>query len=151
MTIRVLVEGWRNQYDRMQRSRDRLTREYQSSLEYDDDFYHVVQDAWHLKDWIAYDDALGSLRAVISKEVEQVKDLRIIADLASCTKHLVLSKNVREGAEMQSTSSSIDMQDNCMTREIIVKLNDGSEHSGIALVDAALQAWANVLARHGLL
>lgn len=43
MTIRVLEEGWCNQYDRMQRSRARLASPYQqSSVAYDDDFYHAV-------------------------------------------------------------------------------------------------------------
>ena len=55
MTIRVLVEGARNQYDRMHRSRARLRDRYESSVAYDDDFYHALQDAWHLKDWIKND------------------------------------------------------------------------------------------------
>ena len=152
MTIRVLEEGWRNQYERMQRSRARLASPYQSSVAYDDDFYHAVQDAWHLKDWIAGDGALGStLGKAVAMEAESTRELRIVADLANCTKHLVLTKNIREGAAMQSTNSTINMQDGRMIREIVVRLKDGSSHSGVTLLDEAQRAWESLLTRHGLL
>ncbi len=61
MTIRVFNEGWRHQYHRMKRSRDRFNAPHQIADEYDDDFYHAIQDTWHLKDWIANDAALGPL------------------------------------------------------------------------------------------
>jgi hypothetical protein len=112
MTIRVLLEGWRDQYERMRRSRARLNGRYESSLAYDDDFYHAIQDAWHLKDWIGEDAALDQgLRARIGSEVEKNTALRIIADLANCTKHLVLRKTIREGAALKGTSSTVNLGD----------------------------------------
>jgi hypothetical protein len=50
----------------MKRSRTRLASPYQSSIAYDDDFYHAVQDAWHLKDWILEDATLGLLGLAIA-------------------------------------------------------------------------------------
>ena len=90
MSIRVFDEGWRNQYDRMHRSRVRLDAAHRSSDEYDDAFYHAVQDAWHLKDWIREDTGLpAQLRDDISQQVDENESLGIIADLANCTKHLI--------------------------------------------------------------
>jgi hypothetical protein len=108
MTIRVLAEGWRNRYDRMHRSRARLGRRYERSVDYDDDLYHAVQDAWHLKDWIKSDAAIDqALRDRIVADVENERALRIIADLANCTKHLVLSKKTREGAALSGAGSTV--------------------------------------------
>lgn len=93
MTLRVFEEGWRNQYERMRRSRAQLENMHRTSDEFDDAFYHAVQDAWHLKDWIKEDDKLGEqLRSEIINKVESAESLGIVADLANCTKHLVLTK-----------------------------------------------------------
>src|SRR5437867_5283927 len=92
MTIRVFNEGWRDQYARMKRSGYRFNAPHQITAEYDDDFYHAVQDTWHLKDWIAEDATLGPLGLSIAKEAETIPVLDIIADLANCTKHFVLTK-----------------------------------------------------------
>ena len=81
MTVRVFNEGWRHQYHRMKRSRDRFNAPHQIADEYDDDFYHAVQDTWHLKDWIANDAALGPLGPRIAQEASTIPLLDIIADL----------------------------------------------------------------------
>lgn len=82
---------------------------------------------------------------------QKIRELGIVADLANCTKHLVLRKKSHEGAAMQSTNSTITMQDGRMIREIVVRLKDSSTHSGVALLDEALRAWESLLARHRLL
>jgi hypothetical protein len=152
MTIRVLEEGWRNQYERIQRSRKKLDGPYRSSIPYDDDFYHAVQDAWHLRDWIDEDTALEPrLRRAIFREAGQIRAIRIIADIANCTKHLVLRATIREHAAMTSTNSTVSSGDKRMTREIVVSLRDGSTHSGVALLDAAHDAWKKLLTKHDLL
>ena len=155
MTIRVLAEGWRNQYDRMHRSRTRLRGAYRSSIDYDDDFYHAVQDAWHLKDWIKGDAAIDPvLRNRIVGEVEAEWAHRIIADLANCTKHLVLDRKkwIREGAHLAATSSVVNLGDGTLiNRDFRVTLDDRTTHSGLELLDEALQAWDAQLKRHRLL
>ena len=151
MTIRVFNEGWRHQYHRMKRSRDRFNAPHQIADEYDDDFYHAVQDTWHLKDWIANDAALGPLGSRIAQEASTIPLLDIIADLANCTKHLVLSKTIRAGAELKNTSSTVSLHDGAMDRIITIGLEDGSEYTGVVLLDDAHEVWENLLAGHGLL
>jgi hypothetical protein len=151
MTIRVFYEGWRDQYDRMKRSRDRFHAPHQIAAEYDDDFYHAVQDTWHLKDWIANDVTLGPLGLTIAHEASTIPLLDIIADLANCTKHLVLTKKPHAYAEFKSASSTVSLHDGAMDRTITVSLKDGSEYTDAALLDEAHDAWENLLTRHGLL
>ena len=151
MTIRVFNEGWRDQYARMKRSVARFHAPHQFAAEYDDDFYHAVQDMWHLKDWIANDAALGPLGHTIAHESSTIPLLDIIADLANCTKHLVLTKTIRAGAELKSTSPTVSFHDGTMDRTITIGLEDGSEYTGVVLLDDAHEAWENLLAGHGLL
>jgi hypothetical protein len=151
MTVRVFNEGWRHQYERMKRSRDRFNAPHQIADEHDDDFYHAIQDTWHLKEWIANDAALGLLGPRIAQEAATIPLLDIIADLANCTKHLVLTKTIRAGTELKSTSSAVSLHDGPMDRTITIGLEDGSEYTGVALLDDALEAWENLLIGHGLL
>jgi activator of 2-hydroxyglutaryl-CoA dehydratase len=77
--------------------------------------------------------------------------LDIIADLANCTKHLVLTKTIRAGAELKSTNSTVSLHDGAMDRTITIGLEDGSEYTGAVLLDDAHEVWENLLAGHGLL
>ena len=149
MTIRVFNEGWRYQYHRMKRSRDRFKAPHQTAEEYDDDFYHAIQDTWHLKDWIANDAALGPLGSRIAQEAATIPLLDIIADLANSTKHLVLTKTIRAGTDLESMSSTV--HDGVMERTITISLEDGSEYIGTVLLDDAHEVWENLLTAHGLL
>ena len=151
MTIRVFNEGWRDQYARMKRSGDRFTAPHQIAAEYDDDFYHAVQDTWHLKDWIAEDATLGPLGLSIAHEAETIPVLDIIADLTNCTKHFVFTKTIRAYEELEGRSATVGLHDGAMDRTITVSLKDGSEYTDIALLLDAHDAWENLLTRHGLL
>src|SRR5437764_15394195 len=102
MIIRVFDEGWRHQYHRMKRSRDRFNASHQIADEYDDDFYHAIQDTWHLKDWIANDAALGSLVSRIAQEASTIPLLDIIAELANCQKHHVCTEMIPEHDELKN-------------------------------------------------
>ena len=151
MTIRVFHEGWRHQYNRMKRSRERFNAPHQMADEYDDDFYHAIQDTWHLKDWIANDTALGPLGARIAQEASTIPLLDIIADLANCTKHLIVTKMIHAGTDLESTSSTVSLHDGVMDRTITISLEDGSEYTGVLLLNDAHEAWENLLTGHGLL
>ena len=151
MIVHFFNEGWRHQYHRMKRSRDRFNAPHQIAHEYDDDFYHAVQDTWHLKDWIAHDAALGPLGHRIAQEASTIPLLDIMADLANCTKHLVRTKTIRENAELKSSSSNVSLHDGAMDRTITIGLEDGSEYMGVALLDDTHEAWENLLTVHGLL
>jgi hypothetical protein len=155
VTIRVFNEGYRDQYDRMKRSRARLDGPYQRSVDYEDDFYHAVQDAWHLKDWVKNDAAVvdEAYRKRIAEEAEKILELRIIQDLANCTKHLVLRVTVDgepEHAALNRTDSEVNLGSKRMHRTIWVRLKGGSERKGADLLDDAHRAWEH-LTGHGLL
>lgn len=152
MSIRVFEQGWRDQYKRMRRSALKSREAFLNSDDYDDALYHAMQDAWHLKDWIDGDDNLSlPLRSKIVDDAENDKTLGIVADLANCTKHLVLTRRIRQGAALHSASSEVNLGNRSMKREVVVRLKDGSTHSGADLLKQALSVWDTVLKKHGLL
>lgn len=151
MATRVFNEGWRDQYNRMKRSGYRFNAPHQTAADYDDDFYHAVQDTWHLKDWIAADATLGPLGPSIANEAGTIPVFDIIADLANCTKHLILTRTIRSGGELKSASSTVSLHDEAMDRTIVVGMQDGSEYIDVVLLLDAHDAWENLLAKHGLL
>jgi hypothetical protein len=48
------LPNWRTQYDRMMRRFERLNQPYRSSVEYADDLQNLLQDSWHMKDWLRW-------------------------------------------------------------------------------------------------
>jgi len=152
VSIRVFEQGWQDQYERMRRSTSRTSEAFINSDDYDDAFYHAVQDAWHLKDWINGDDKLPlPLRSKIVTDADSDRTLGIVADVANCTKHLVLTRNIHQGAALHSASSEVNLGNRSMKREIVVRLKDGSTHSGADLLKQALSVWDTLLRTHGLL
>jgi activator of 2-hydroxyglutaryl-CoA dehydratase len=75
----------------------------------------------------------------------------IIDDLAKCTKYLVLTKRIRAGTDLERMSSTVSLHDGVMERTIMIGLDDGSEYTGVVLLDDAHEAWENLLTGHGLL
>lgn len=97
-----LSEGWRDQYERMLRSRARLAVG-SSSTDGDqarDMLYHFFQDAYHLKDWILNDLGWRTVKngkKKLSQEAQDLEDhitatapLAHCADICNGTKHLKL-------------------------------------------------------------
>ena len=100
------------------------------------------------------------LRDRIANEVEGNKKLGIkgdtalgiIADLANCTKHLVLTGPIFEDAALSGTTATVNTADRTMTsREVNVRLKDGTTHSGLDFLHDAHRPWDDLLRRHGLL
>lgn len=145
------LTGWRAQYDRMRRSHARVTGPYNSSVEYDDDLHHFVQDCWHLKDWIMNDSALAVGKAIES-HVDAYKSLRIVADLAIGSKHLTRTKTNRVGANVSSTSVTVHLGQNRPAEiEYVISLADGTSTSADAVVRQAVNDWDTLLVTLGLL
>lgn len=151
---RVLLEGWQDQYNRMRRSRARLDA-LSTYPEYDDAFFHAVQDAWHLKDWIQNDESDPaidrSLHAKIVAEAHTRDAIRIIADLANCTKHLVQRDHPKAGAELDGTDAEAKMGTGQSKRWFRVRLRTGAMREGTELIDEAIAAWDELLKHHGFL
>ena len=75
MTIRIISEGWRRQYHRRKRSRDRFNAPHQIADEYDVASLSLQEVSvrsssgeWHFKDWIANDASLVGHAANVSKD-----------------------------------------------------------------------------------
>jgi hypothetical protein len=99
--VRVtILTGWREQYDRLLRSHDRLSAiagggQHASSDEARDALIHFFQDRWHLADWIANDPAIRIGRGAIDAHVNNSQALMLCADLANGTKHFGLDPGRR--------------------------------------------------------
>ena len=93
MVYVMLEETWRDQYERMERSHERLLRTTDSlhhvgSADARDTLFHFFQDAYHLKDWLKNADppVLTNTQAV-EHFVNASEAMRICADLCNGLKH----------------------------------------------------------------
>lgn len=128
----------------MQRSFARVTGPYTSSVAYDDDLHHFMQDCWHLKEWIKNDPVAG-IGSSIEALALAYKSLRIAADLANGSKHLNRKKH-QEGAYVTSTNVTVHLgQARPIDVNYIVTLSDGTQTSAEALVREAITDWDTLL------
>jgi hypothetical protein len=133
----------------MKRSYARVTGPYQSSVEFEDDLHHFMQDCWHLKDWIKNDPSAG-IGAAIEKYVDSYRSLRIAADLANGSKHL-LRHTHREGAHVTSVGVTVHLgQSKPIDVECTVTLSDGAKLPVQTIVHEAFASWNELLAKIGL-
>ena len=140
---------WRAQYQRLERSRERVNSPYFSSTEYEADLQHYFQDCWHLKDWIK-NDPTAHVGNAIETELKAFRVLRIVADLANGSKHLARTTH-REGAYVTSSTVTVHLaQNKPVDIEYIVSLADGTTLTAQSLVNDAFAAWGQVLAKLGL-
>lgn len=150
------LTSWRAQYQRLIRSRERITQPYKSSVAYNDDLQHYFQDCWHLKDWITNDTSSGISKKAILCEIRKQKALRVVADLANAAKHLEHKQDNRkwdswEGAYITSTDVTVHLvQDKPIDVDYFVTLRDETTMSAQALVHDAFVAWSEVLSNLGL-
>ena len=142
------AEHWQTQYQRMKRSYARLSRRYESSIDYDDDLVHFFQDCWHLKDWIKNDKTVPSnVSSSIEDVVSSYKALRIAADLANGWKHMELKprrKRKLEGADISSKNVTIVPGRGAQTSHT-VRLDDGSVLSAQDVAKQACDDWQHIL------
>ena len=134
----------------MRRSYARVTGEYTSSVEYDDDLHHFVQDCWHLKDWIKNDPSAGVGKAIEAQALAY-RSLQVVADLANGSKHLDRHTH-QVGAYVTSTNVTVHLaQRRPANISYVVTLSDGSQTLAEALVREAVQEWDTLLTKLGLL
>ena len=143
------LTSWRSQFERMKRSYSQVTGPYQSSVEFEDDLHHFMQDCWHLKDWIKNDPSTK-----IGPEIETYaagyRSLRIAADLANGSKHL-LRHTDREGAYVTSIGVTIHLgQKKPIDVECTVTLTDGTTLPIQTVVHEAFADWNTLLTKIGL-
>jgi hypothetical protein len=109
------------------------------------------ENCWHIKDH-AKSELAPTDAQQLEKDVDGIPDLKIVADLANRSKHVVLTKRDRTGASF--AVKEIQAFDGGSSRsaeaEYQVSLADGSVHRALDIADRALAHWARVLPKYGL-
>lgn len=92
---RVLGQGWRDQWNRVQRRLDCIRSIYvgraggtESAVDDVQSFFEAIH---HLKDWLANNSASGVTKADGDALINSSATLQVCADLANGAKHLVLT------------------------------------------------------------
>jgi hypothetical protein len=143
----TILMGWREQYDRMQRSYVRLLdiasgRVMASSDEARDALFHYFQDAYHLKDWLRNS---GEATAGIEDDITNTPALALCADLCNGTKHFRLNKPPRTGdAATGFTSQHVTVRPGTAHAVAYVPSAHDASHPRVAHEDPpspALHAW----------
>jgi hypothetical protein len=147
-----VIGDWRQQYERMVRSYQRVRVPQANTEAYTDDLYHFFQDCLHLKDWLKNDESVpAGLRARIEGIVNNSEALRIVADVANSTKHFTLSKRRRGGAEIvgRDVSANIGAKPSVTARHRIED-DSGATFVGEDVAGKAIDEWRRILAAFGL-
>lgn len=161
--LKPSLNSWKDQYDRMKRSYEKLSKlRYINTAEYDDDLIHFIQDCWHLKDWIKNDTKIKlNISSIIEGEVSTFKSLRIVGDLANASKHFERkdnknNKRYKEGAYATSSSVNVhvslsDQTPSFIERSHVISLDDGTEVLAENIIHEAVKDWDALLKKLGLL
>jgi hypothetical protein len=87
---------WLEQYDRMRRWHARLHAARRVDDHFVDDCYAFFTCCFHLKDWLQADTAIPQeVRDAVEPYVEGNLWLRLCADLANGSKHMIVDRNPR--------------------------------------------------------
>jgi hypothetical protein len=146
------LTSWHAQYHRMMRGFDRLNRPYASSVEYEDDLQHFLQDSWHLKDWIKNDPGSG-IGKLIEDEVKSHPPLMVVADLANACKHFSRDKaRDRTGAYVTGNDLTVHLvQDRGIDVVHRITMSDGRVITAQELIGEIVAAWDEILRKLGLI
>jgi hypothetical protein len=151
------------QFKRVKRFLKRIEDQDRDSNEYDDDLWSFFQNCWHLKDWVKNDDGVATdIQNNIESEALECLSIRICADLCNRSKHLKLTRSIREDAKIsvrsvtiQAPPLSMNNEDNAKLKcvssyEHIIKLQDGSRYSALEIARKSVEDWEILLKRHNL-
>jgi hypothetical protein len=158
----MILSGWREQYDRMRRSYERLTaiaagRTAGSSDEARDALFHFFQDAYHLKDWIKNDPAV--MTTDVEGLINNTDVLRLCADLCNGTKHFQLTRARTGDVSTAFTSQSVSVRPAAAgsgepPRPALHKWSVssyGKDYEALALAADVVRAWQQWLQQERLL
>src|SRR5262252_10085603 len=91
-----MSERWREQYERLKRWQARLKEPAPVDDRRLDDYHAFFICCFHLKDWLRADPLLSpTIGPAAEAWLNDVKYLRLCADLANASKHLVIDRKVR--------------------------------------------------------
>lgn len=158
--------AYREQFERVQRFlvriesvNPKLELVPEEQLEQEDMLWAFFQNSWHLKDWIASDDAAPTkLSKPIERLCKQYPSLMICADLANRTKHFRLKKPPRVDAKVirqiavQVGDSAARGESTSMSevryRYTIVD-NTGKSYDVLEIARQAVKDWKNLISSNG--
>jgi hypothetical protein len=92
-------EKYQEQIDRIIRGFDKMPRDpFLSSLgdAMVDDYYHLITDMYHLKDWLSNTSSLRIDQKELNKYIEKDVFLKKLQSLASGIKHLKITKKTNK-------------------------------------------------------
>lgn len=117
--------------------------------ELDDQFWHFFQACWHIKDWLKNDSTVdAAVRAKAVAMAETAHDLRVAADLANGSKHLVLHSS-RTGAD-DAAMVLVDCPDGSTGMIHVIRLGDNSTINGLEQARRCMAVWEEILRGNGL-
>lgn len=143
----TILSNWREQYDRMLRSRRRLIERAMGQVmaspdEARDMLFHLFQDAYHLKDWIKNDST--AVTGDVEKFVKAHPPLALCGDLCNGTKHYKLTSTKTGDLTTSFASQSVSVRPGVAVGRASV----GGESSSAAAADPsefgprpALHSW----------
>ncbi len=146
----MLMEGWRDQFERMMRSHAELLRviagSENGSAAARDVLYHFVQDANHLKDWLRSDSTSGVGSVEVERLVESIDALRDCRDLCNATKHFR-----DRGTAFVSQSVRVDVGAGTVAHAWTYESSNGERRDALDLADDVVREWKEWLAGKGLI
>jgi hypothetical protein len=151
-----LSEGWHDQYERMRRSKQRLTQAPDGPpREGRDLIYHFFQDAYHLKDWLKNDPALAMNdreRQALETHINVTDAFARCADICNGIKHLELDAGRERvpGKPARLTSQNVTIGGGGGTYSWDFTF-DGDKYDVIELADEVVDEWTKWLKAQDLL
>lgn len=160
-----LFSNYKSQYNRVLRILNKISNPINyngNQTEYEDDLLSFFQNCWHLKDWVMQEPGIN--RRKLNKKIYKSTSLRICADLANKSKHLVLDFKqvdadikscsvtisvpiitiINDGnSELIHTSESVPV--GTTTWDYNITISDGSVHKASEVVKQAVADWEAIL------
>jgi len=128
----------------------------QEQIDYEDMLFGFFQNCWHLKDWIKNDiTAPRTLSGPIETLWAQYQSLKLCADVANATKHLILNTSRVNGRllraiEARINESVVSGESTTEVRyEYKIADNAGNSHSAIAVARQAVSDWEKLITQNG--
>lgn len=92
-----MTGNYRDQIKRIVRSYNKLPHDIVNRVDTRaiDNIYHFFMDCYNLKDWLINDPVPGIKKGDVETYINNSQHLKIVADFANATKHLMLTKSIR--------------------------------------------------------
>jgi len=161
----MLIQSYRQQYDRMKRFLERIKSQNRDQLAYIDDVWSFYMHCYHLKDWIRNDPQIKSgVGKKIEDKINESDALRKVADLANRVKHFHLKPKMIRGNNANVASIGVTMTPPNLTLEseetdlasctvkyrVIIKTDRGDKIDGLQLAKDAVKEWDEIFKGMGL-